>query len=296
MTAGLPGPWWNCWGALRILPEGVGLGGQAVPLTVVGLPGEGWGGKQAARQSRNTVSTGGTQSLPGSWGDCWPGTWGSAPVLRVFPGLPVVSPPLWALVGRTLAWCMVSDGRCSVSMSLLMLGERLVGTAHGRLPSGVQVLTARPASRWTWRELLLKCGQPSWGGGRSWVARWLSSQQTPVQPGRSPVSSGCPPSLWLTAEPRSCPAPRVSPLSLALPWPAPRKGGGGRRPGAADQAVALHAPLCACSSRHLLASAPWAWAPSPVIPCVAPAGDGPGWTKAFIKMVTQIKKRKVMTP
>lgn len=57
-----------------------------------------------------------------------------------------------------------------------------MGTAHGRLPSGVQVLTATPASRWTWRELLLECGRPSWGGGRSWVARWLSSQQTPVQP------------------------------------------------------------------------------------------------------------------
>ncbi|CAI9167439.1 unnamed protein product [Rangifer tarandus platyrhynchus] len=99
MTPGLPGPWWNCWGTLRILPEGVGLGGQAVPLTMVGLTGEGRGGKQAPLQPRNTVSPGGTQSLLGSWGNCWPGPWGSAPVLMVFPGLPVVSPPLWALVG-----------------------------------------------------------------------------------------------------------------------------------------------------------------------------------------------------
>lgn len=63
MTPGLPGPWRNCWGALRILPDGVSLGGWAVPLTVVGLPGVGWGGEAS-----------GLPAGPGaqSWGDAEP--------------------------------------------------------------------------------------------------------------------------------------------------------------------------------------------------------------------------------
>ena len=153
VTPSLPGPWWNCWGALRILPEWVGLGGRTEPVTVVGLPGEGRGvlsGLSVGPEHPecSTVSCG----VPGgrraflesrAIADQDPGVLFLASLWSPHP-----FGPWWGQEGRalalTLAWHAVSDtmatprkarvdsgGHCGVSTSLPTLGEKLVDTAQG---------------------------------------------------------------------------------------------------------------------------------------------------------------------
>lgn len=119
------------------------------------------------------------------------------------------------------------------------------------LPSGVQVLTARPALGWTWQspELLLECGQLAWGGGRSWVPGGCPASGLQCSLGALQLPQGARPACGPQWGPGAA-LPYVSPsLSLALPWLAPWKGGGGRQPGAAAPApqtrpCPTRTPLC----------------------------------------------------
>lgn len=260
VTPGLPGPWWNCWGALRILPEWVGLGGRTEPVTVVGLPREGWGvlsGLSVGPEHPecSTVSCGvlgGHRAFleATAIADQDPGILFLASLWSPHP-----FGPWWGQEGRalalTLAWHAVSDTMATprkarvdqvdaaASPRPFQHWEKSSWIQHtGTLPSGVQVLTARPASGWTWQspELLLECGRPAWGGGRSWVPGGCPASGLQCSLGALQLPQGARPACGPQRGPGAA-LPHVSPsLSLALPWLAPWKGGGGRQPGASAPA------------------------------------------------------------